>query len=181
MYNVISILSSFILVVSSVPHWEDLQCEDGHKYLFSEVSLTWDEAVGECSLYAGWLVALNSLQEQNCLLKHAQNEGLTEDWYWTDGNSQRNFLIYDFDDMWQPLMPRPRECLSTRPLRRRWRGCTPGGVVTPPPTPATTIFSSGSSAPATPRTLGSGVTGYQRSPHTSYARLSSDLWSCQSY
>merc|ERR1711879_309058 len=84
MKNIICQLSSFILAVSSVPHWEDLQCEDGHKYLFSELSLSWDEAVGECSLYAGWLVSLNSLQEQNCLLKHAQAQGLTEDWYWTD-------------------------------------------------------------------------------------------------
>ena len=37
MFSKISILSSFILAVSTVPHWEDLQCEDGHKYLFSEV------------------------------------------------------------------------------------------------------------------------------------------------
>ena len=37
MSNIIHILSSFILAVSSVPHWEELQCEDGHKYLFSEV------------------------------------------------------------------------------------------------------------------------------------------------
>ena len=38
MVSKISILSSFILaVVYSVPQWEDLQCEDGHKYLFSEV------------------------------------------------------------------------------------------------------------------------------------------------
>ena len=39
MKNIICQLSSFILAVSSVPHWEDLQCEDGHKYLFSEVRL----------------------------------------------------------------------------------------------------------------------------------------------
>lgn len=57
-----------------------------------QVSLSWEEAVGECSLYAGWLVALNSLQEQNCLLKHAQAEGLTEDWYWTDGTDQHSIL-----------------------------------------------------------------------------------------
>ena len=56
--------------------------------------MSWEEAVGECSLYAGWLVALNSLQEQNCLLKHAQTKGLAEDWYWTDGKSccHRNML-----------------------------------------------------------------------------------------
>ena len=82
--SLLSILS-LVLSVSSVPDWEDLECEDGSRYLFSEVSLSWSEARGECSLYGGWLVSLNSLQEQNCLLRHAQTRGLSEDWYWTDG------------------------------------------------------------------------------------------------
>ena len=86
----VAMLTSFlsILLLSSVwafPSWEDLQCEDGHRYLFSETSLSWSEAVEECSLYGGWLVSINSLQEQNCLLRHGQEAGLAESWYWSDG------------------------------------------------------------------------------------------------
>jgi|AACY02.8.fsa_nt_gi hypothetical protein len=37
MFIIISVLSALIMAVSAVPHWEDLHCEDGQKYLFSEV------------------------------------------------------------------------------------------------------------------------------------------------
>ena len=57
--------------------------QPGHKYLFSELELTWEEARGECTLYGGWLLALGSLQEQNCLMNGGFNQGNA--WYWTDG------------------------------------------------------------------------------------------------
>merc|ERR1719400_2476231 len=79
---------SLLLCVSSVPEWVDLECEDGHRYLFSTSSLTWSEARGECMLYGGHLVSVNSLQEQNCLLTHAQTAELAEDWYWTDASDR---------------------------------------------------------------------------------------------
>ena len=61
-------------------------CEEGHRYLFSEVKMTWEEARGECLLYGGWLVDLRTRKEQNCLLRYAQAAGVTDDWYWHDGN-----------------------------------------------------------------------------------------------
>ena len=82
------ILSSLISLAfcSSTPEWQDLNCEEGHKYLFSEVQMTWEEARGECQLYGGWLVDLRTRKEQNCLLRYAQAAGVPEGWYWHDGN-----------------------------------------------------------------------------------------------
>ena len=42
------------------------------------------DAVAECELYGGWLVNIESLAEQNCLMRYAQKNGLFHD-YWTDG------------------------------------------------------------------------------------------------
>ena len=39
----------------------------------------------ECELYGGWLVDINSLEEQNCLLRHGNAQGYNT-WYPTDGN-----------------------------------------------------------------------------------------------
>ena len=58
----------------------------GHKYLFSETDMTWEEARGECALYGGWLIDILDFHEQNCLLRHAHaTPGLENQGYWTDG------------------------------------------------------------------------------------------------
>ena len=71
---------------SSLPGWENLQCERGHKYLFSDVYHTWQDARDECELYGGWLLSINSQQEQNCLVRFAHSSGLHTGWFWHDGN-----------------------------------------------------------------------------------------------
>ena len=81
-------LFSFTLALSSttsLPGWEDIQCEEGHKYLFSDTQHTWQDAREECELYGGWLLSINSLQEQNCLVRFAQTSGLHAGWFWHDG------------------------------------------------------------------------------------------------
>ena len=87
--------------LATLPQWQELKCEvideiyeklnlktfpfqPGHKYLFSETPLPWLEAKDECELYGGWLVNINNLQEQNCLMRHGTSEGYNG-WYWTDG------------------------------------------------------------------------------------------------
>ena len=61
-------------------------CQEGHKYLFSDTTHTWDEALVECELYGGWLVNIGSVQEQNCLMKFAHSAvEMVNKWYWTDG------------------------------------------------------------------------------------------------
>ena len=72
---------------SSLPGWEELQCEEGHKYLFSDTKHTWQDAREECELYGGWLLSINSLQEQNCLVRYAQTSGLHHGWFWHDGKT----------------------------------------------------------------------------------------------
>ena len=52
--------------------------------MFSEVQHSWYDARDECQLYGGWLLSLGSRQEQNCILKFAQDNVRT-DWYWHDG------------------------------------------------------------------------------------------------
>ena len=71
-------------ILENSPHWENLECEPGHKYLFSEVKLSWTDARVECELYGGWLVDVNSLQEHNCLMRHGNSQGY-DTWFWTDG------------------------------------------------------------------------------------------------
>ena len=69
------------------PQWHNLECEPGHKYLFSEVNMTWSDAVGECGLYGGWLVDLRTREEQNCIMRGAKSAQIVEGWYWHDGKS----------------------------------------------------------------------------------------------
>ena len=76
----------FISLTAGVPQWLDLECEDGHKYLFSEITMSWEEARGECALYGGWLVDLRTREEQNCILRGARAAEVIEGWYWHDGN-----------------------------------------------------------------------------------------------
>merc|ERR1711936_161599 len=70
---------------SSLPGWQDLNCEKGHKYLFSDVQHNWQDARDECELYGGWLVSIKDLHEQNCLLEHAQSS-VQYGWFWHDAN-----------------------------------------------------------------------------------------------
>ena len=66
---------------SSLPSWHDLQCEPGHKYLFSNKVDTWQNARDECEQYGGWLLSINSLQEQNCLVRFSETS-VHDDWIW---------------------------------------------------------------------------------------------------
>ena len=62
--------------------------QEGHKYLYSsgEERLTWHDSLAECELLGGWLVAVDSLGEQNCLVKFGREQGYNA-WFWTDGRS----------------------------------------------------------------------------------------------
>jgi len=64
------------------PHWDNLECETGHKYLFSSSGLSWEDARSECELYGGWLLNIRDIGEQNCLLRYAQSQSF-HDWFWT--------------------------------------------------------------------------------------------------
>ena len=72
---------------SSLPSWHDLNCEEGHKYFFSDETRTWQEAREECQLYGGWLLDINSQREQNCLVRYAHSAGIAA-WFWHDGKRQ---------------------------------------------------------------------------------------------
>merc|ERR1719410_2187525 len=88
-----SILLSILLVgvhcsSSTLPEWKDLECQPGHKYLFSDITHNWEDSMGECELYGGWLVQINDLKEYNCLLRYGAKEIANEYlWFWTDGKS----------------------------------------------------------------------------------------------
>ena len=60
---------------SSAPHWETLDCQPGHKYLFSENKMTWPDARVECELYGAYLLEISGIKKNNCLLKYAESEG----------------------------------------------------------------------------------------------------------
>merc|ERR1711936_418529 len=92
-------------VFRTTPSWQEVECryDTKTKYLFSELSLTWEEAKGECQLYGGWLLNLNNLVEQNCLLKHAVTNEISG-WFWHDGNGIEieGLWVHDLDgmDLW---------------------------------------------------------------------------------
>ena len=69
----------------------NLYLQRGHKYLFSDTALTWQDARAECALYGGWLVNIggfhSGVEEQNCLLRYGHSQGY-DAWYWTDGRFQ---------------------------------------------------------------------------------------------
>merc|ERR550532_2695210 len=101
--NIFLLSFSLSLVLSSgssLPGWEDLQCEEGHKYLFSDTSHTWQDARDECELYGGWLLSINSLQEQNCLVRFAHSWSLHEGWFWHDANdvADEGILVHARDN-----------------------------------------------------------------------------------
>merc|ERR1712029_921473 len=70
---------------ATLPQWQDLECEKGHKYLFSEEARPWQDAKEECELYGGWLVDIRSQAEANCLMRYGTSLGDCHS-YWTDGN-----------------------------------------------------------------------------------------------
>merc|ERR1711976_954529 len=84
------LISSFLLAVqcsnTTLPEWKDLECQPGHKYLFSDIEHNWEDSMGECELYGGHLVKINDLKEYNCLLRHGYKE-IEYDCFWTDGKS----------------------------------------------------------------------------------------------
>ena len=86
-------LLALIVCSGKVADWVNLECEENHKYLFSDITLNWQDSVTECQLYGGWLVSIGSLEEQNCLLRHGQNQSL-DYWYWTDGRLLFNSCMY---------------------------------------------------------------------------------------
>ena len=99
------------------PHWENLECEPGHKYLFSEVTMTWEEARVECDLSGGWLVDINRLEEQNCLLRQGNSQGY-DTWYHTDGK-----IIYFWFTDFEFSTPHLCLCLQLMILNLKEFGC----------------------------------------------------------
>ena len=88
------LFSVFCLSVSASSYedadlgWQDLGCEEGHKYLFKRSGWHWEQARVQCELLGGWLLSINSQQEQNCLLRFAHSSlSITWQhfWYWHDG------------------------------------------------------------------------------------------------
>merc|ERR1712126_642539 len=94
MNNFINFVISLLFpLASSDGVWLNLECETGHKYLFSSNAMTWSESVAECALYGGWLLDINSIQEQNCIVRNIRNHGTTT-WYFHDGNDLENEGVY---------------------------------------------------------------------------------------
>ena len=69
--------------------WVSL-CDKGHRYLFSEDFYgepdlaDWAYAKLKCGYLGGYLVRIENRHENNCILVHAQKEGLHHYW-WTSG------------------------------------------------------------------------------------------------
>ena len=66
-------------------------CDEGHRYLFSEDLVNggpdladWTNAEVKCGYLGGYLVRIENRHENNCILVHAQNQGLHHYW-WTSG------------------------------------------------------------------------------------------------
>ena len=74
---------------SSDDTWVSL-CDKGHRYLFSEDLngepdlADWAYAKLKCGYLGGYLVRIENRHENNCILVHAQNQGLNHYW-WTSG------------------------------------------------------------------------------------------------
>ena len=79
---------------TSTPHWEQL-CHKGHQYLFSEDALDWNEARAMCELYGGYLVRIEDIHENNCLLKYALNNGYQNNYWWTSGKLSKDVFKSD--------------------------------------------------------------------------------------
>ena len=66
-------------------------CDEGHRYLFSEDLVNggpdladWTNAEVKCGYLGGYLVRIENRHENNCILVHAQSQGLHHYW-WTSG------------------------------------------------------------------------------------------------
>merc|ERR1712126_558617 len=74
-------------VKEQFPQWQNLECESGHRYLFSEDERVWDDALAECTLYGGWLANIGSIWEQTCIFVD-EHTGADIEWFsprWTGG------------------------------------------------------------------------------------------------
>ena len=97
----------FVMGVSSrnlLPDWVSLDCDGNHQYFFSDQKLTWSEASDECNLYGGYLLRIDSLEEQNCLLKYGYLANLAGPWFWQDGilvMKTTNFTLHFSYNCWQ--------------------------------------------------------------------------------
>ena len=87
----LSFLLGMVLTVSSfkleerksTASWVSL-CDGGHSYLFSEETADWAESSVMCEELGGYLVRIENRHENNCILVHAQKQGLHHYW-WTSG------------------------------------------------------------------------------------------------
>ena len=55
-----------------------------HWYFFSDQKLSWFDASDECNLYGGYLLHIDTLKEQNCLLDYGHIVNIAG-WFWQDG------------------------------------------------------------------------------------------------
>merc|ERR1711872_234090 len=94
-FSLLLLISPTTAVISNTttPQWQELSCMPGYKYLFSEITFPWEEARGECELYGGWLVDIESPREQYCLLEYAHSAGI-QNWFWTDINDVASEGVY---------------------------------------------------------------------------------------
>ena len=60
--------------------------QEGYKYLFSDITHNWNDAIAECQLYGGWLVDVTGVEEHNCILRFGKSQGFNT-WYWIDGKN----------------------------------------------------------------------------------------------
>ena len=83
---------------TSTPHWEQLCRKDlDHKYLFSEEAVDWNNARAMCELLGGYLVRIEDIHENNCLLKYALNNGYENRW-WTSGNLSNTYRTFFYSN-----------------------------------------------------------------------------------
>ena len=72
-----------VLASSWVPLCND-RPGDPHSYLFSDETANWEESRAMCEELGGYLVRIENRHENNCILVHAQKQGLHHYW-WTSG------------------------------------------------------------------------------------------------
>merc|ERR1719342_1272461 len=85
--------------LSYIPKWENLECEVGHKYMFSDETHTWNEAIAECQLYGGWFNPritcggdnYNSLAGDAMLMSISTNKHFNGAWCDYPSSNLRNF------------------------------------------------------------------------------------------
>merc|ERR1711935_459101 len=83
--TIMSLLLMLLFVSVEGAKWHNLNCEQGHKYFFSDDKLRWGLAIHGCERMGGWLLQIKSIDEQNCVVKYAQNHNKLN-WWFHDGN-----------------------------------------------------------------------------------------------